>query len=191
MNEPYKIPAASIEGIDLKRIAARSQTAAYEIMRIGRLLDEGLETGDDLVRLCELLHTYGESAKSEELLRCNIVGKDDAFYQAYHRLHGFSVEKEFERRVSAFSDQFGVRLTSGRELGFLRRDCTSLPESLPADLDPAVFRFLSNPCSLEFRYTSKGCTADIYSNADGFPEQEYLILGFNNGLWRRIIDGKN
>src|SRR5438105_882710 len=124
MNEPSKIPAASINGIDLKRIAVNSQSAADEIMRIGLLLDEGADTTTDLITLCELLDRYGESEKAEELLRCNIVEKGDACYEAYRRLYGYAADHSFDRCMAGFSTRFGVRLTLQRQPGFLKQEYT-------------------------------------------------------------------
>ena len=185
MAEAHKIPAASIDGIDLNRISADSPAAADEIKRIGQLLDQGKDTDSDMVRLCDLLYEHGERTKSEELLRCNVVDMDDSIALAYRRLYGFAADQEFEASIMEFGEQFHLHLAPTRELGFLRREYTSLPTDKRAKTDPEIARFLATSCTVEFQYSSDGCTADIYSNSDDLPEEDYLLLRFTNGEWRQ------
>src|SRR5262249_20146710 len=66
MAQDHRIPAASIEGVDVDRICAQSSDAASEIVRIDELLGEGRETPADLIRLSDLLAQYGEKGKAED-----------------------------------------------------------------------------------------------------------------------------
>ena len=183
MSEPYRIPAASIEGIDLKVIEPVSPSDAMEIARIEDLLDRGKEQRSDLIRLAELLSAHGESKLSEELLRCNILDAGDDCHQAYRRLHGFGADKEFEESVSAFALQFGVGLTYIREVHFLKVEFESSPFRIPSDIDPAIGTFLLTPCVIQFQFSPDGSIADIYSKAEDFSGPDYLLLQFKDRLW--------
>jgi len=84
-----------------------------------------------------------------------------------------------------FGEQFHLHLAPTRELGFLRREYISLPTDKRAKRDPVIARFLATSCTVESQYSSDGCTADIYSNSDDLPEEDYLLLRFTNGEWRQ------
>jgi hypothetical protein len=183
MSEPHIIPAASIAGVDLSRIAQISAEAANEIERIGNLLGQGADTTPEFISLCKLLNQYGESRKSETLLRCNFFQEGDEIYRVYRELFGFSADTAFESSLRDFATQFGVRLEAVKNLGFLRRQYTTFPTTIPSDVDPAISRFLVTSCQVEFRYDSDGIGADIVSNAVDFPSEEYLLLQFGDGRW--------
>jgi len=184
MGEPHKIPSASIEGIDLKAIESVSPSAAMEIERIGDLLDRGMDDTSDIIRLCELLFTHGETKHSEELLRCNIVEEGDDCYQAYRRLHGFAADKDLEESISAFSQQFGVSLTLIRKVQFLKKEFESSPLRIPIHIDPAISEFLRTCCVVQFEYCPEGSIADVYSKAPDFSGLDYILVQYSDGLWK-------
>jgi hypothetical protein len=181
MSEPFKIPSASIEGIDLKAIERLSPSAAKEIEHIGHLLDQGKEGTEDLIKLSELLFANGEVTHSEQILRCNILEEGDDCYQAYRRLHGTVADKEFEESISTFSHQFGVSLSQIRKIHFLRKEFESSPVRIPIDIDPSILVFLRTPCVIEFKYWPSASIADIYSKE--FDTPAYLLLYFKDRTW--------
>src|SRR5262245_23173665 len=97
--EPHKIPAANIDGLDLRRISERSSDDVLEIVRIGKLIGEGRETDADTIRLGELLYTHGETRRSEELLRHNIVRRGDAIHETYLRLYDLHAERTLDSAI--------------------------------------------------------------------------------------------
>jgi hypothetical protein len=183
--DPSKIPAASIDHLDLSSVVKASPVDAEEINRIGNLLAVGDENEQDFIRLCELLRKHGFAEESEELLRANVVEKGDAIHQAYTRSHGHTASDVLSRAIADFSQQLGVTLELVREPGFLRFEYLSKPDAVPNDLDPAFMRFLRNPCLVEFKYDPQGCVADVGCEA---PElfYDYLLMRHSAGRWVAI-----
>lgn len=182
-SERHRIPAATIEGIDLASVAKDSPADADEIKVIGHSLAVGTETTEDIIRLCDLLYKHGKLAESEELLRCNVLEANDKLYQAYTRLFGLAADEQFKLSLSVFETQFDVKLKTSKQLGFLKLECSSIPAKANATLDSDISLFLSHPCVIQFSYDSTGCIADVCSSNDDLSERSYLILEVKNGIW--------
>jgi hypothetical protein len=108
------IPAASIRSIDLHSLHSTYPVQYDEIVRIGTLLESGLETAADFLSLCKLLIDVNELELSESLLRANTslgYGEEhDQLNDLYERHFGKRAREVLEASKVAFESQFGVRL---------------------------------------------------------------------------------
>jgi hypothetical protein len=116
MND-YGIPAANIGDTDLVAIALTHPEQAKEIGHLAHLMENGRDTHEEFVRLCQLLCDVGENSVAEILLRRNMDGPSDV--AIYRRLFGPGKENEFAAAVSAFQLQFNLTLSLVTEDDFL------------------------------------------------------------------------
>jgi len=123
MNE---IPAGTTDGVDLRRLRATNPDAAAQIETIGAKLRTGDMTFGELLALCQLLYDAGERGPAESLLRANVTEGDDG-YKLYRRLFGDRSEVTFERAISRFVEQFGIKLNFQRSPRFLCREFSVMP----------------------------------------------------------------
>ncbi len=184
MDQPFKIPAATTDDVDIALVASLSPEAADEIKRIGALIDTGHETDDDIIRLGELLHQFGQPALGEEKLRKGVFEEGDAIYKTYRRLFGYAADEEFMHSIEAFARQFNVQLVELKRPDFMKRVYSSIPSGLPVSTDPAISRQLSTPCRIEFKYEQGGSLADMGSESPDLPDDLYLLMKFEGGVWR-------
>lgn len=104
MNDPSKIPAATIQDVDL---SSADPTVAAEIIRLGNLMEWGKETPEQFVELIGLLVRAGHSEKTEYLLRRNLEVVADS-PGLYLELFGSVRPDEFAAAVESFQRQFEV-----------------------------------------------------------------------------------
>jgi hypothetical protein len=183
MSDEHAIPAASIRGVDLEAIAARFPEEAREIARLGDLMERGEETEGEFRRLCELLHTVGETKEGEYLLRRNL-----AYYEGletYQRLFGTAIPDNFSRAIASFAEEFGLHLTLRRERAFLDQEC----QSVPLLGDHSRFTILNGCCDVRFDYWHRDfVTAEIVATGaqkvNYFDLNTCIFLRWQNDRWR-------
>src|SRR4051794_32325962 len=111
------IPAASIGDTDLLALAQTNPALAKEIACLEDLMNRGVETKEEFLRLCQLLFDAGSVEASEYLLRRNLD-----YYEGqalYLRLFGTTRQEEFRTAIEAFKSQFDVDLVLIAEKSFL------------------------------------------------------------------------
>jgi hypothetical protein len=177
-----KIPAASIDDIDIEDIQRRFPLAAGDIARLGHLLATGNESESDFLTLVNLLNSVGQQRKAEELLRINVVTEGDEIHHTYVHLFGHQANDDFRAAISAFSQQFDVSLAHKSPAHFLKLVYSSRPMAKQQISDPNIAIFLRESCEIEFDYQREGTMADITSE---IPElfEYYLILQYTNVGW--------
>jgi hypothetical protein len=176
------IPAASIHDVDLAEIRLRFPGVADEIARLGSLLARGQESQDDIILLAKLLKTVGKSEKAEELLRQNVVDENDLVHRAHVDLFGRRTRDEFERAISEFAEQFGVKLSETGPPRFLKSTYLSRPSSRQEIPDARIAALLRGPAEIEFKYESDGTRADISSDLPELSDK-FVILRHTNTGW--------
>jgi hypothetical protein len=171
-DEPFAIPAATVQDVDLSRL---SSATAAEIRWLGHLMDCGDETPEQMAQLIGLLHDAGFLAKSEYLLRRNMNAVANGL-ALYHELYGTEKPDDFAAAIEAFGEQFSLDLDLVKERGFLDRGYRTVPSLVRFD----EFQLLSEPCEVRFDYANKDAVEADVSSLGG---DEYLILRWVNGVW--------
>ncbi len=177
----YAIPAASIGDTDLVAIAQTDPGAAKEIERLVAQMDQGEETREEFLRLCQLLFDVGSTASAEYLLRRNLDHYEGQVL--YARLFGTTKQEEFKAAIEAFKRQFDLELVLAVQKDFLVSSYYSAGG--PPRFD--AFALLSKPCEIKFGYIEREkIEADISlldPAQDVFAADECLFMFFVNGVW--------
>jgi hypothetical protein len=172
MDDPTKIPAATVQDVDLSNA---DPALAAEIRRLGDLMKLGHETPDEFTRLVRLLVEAGRRAKAEHLLRRNYEAAPGGL-GLYRELFGTQKPDEFAAAVEAFGTQFGVRLELIEGRHFLEGDYRMSPGPPRAD----GFALLGEPCEVRFDFADPDFVAADVSSAS---DQRYLLLRWVRGVW--------
>jgi hypothetical protein len=148
MGDPTKIPAATVQDVDL---SDADPALAAEVRRLGDLIELGRETPDEFARLVRLLVEASQRAKAEYLLRRNYEVAVGGL-GLYRELFGTGKADEFAAAVEAFGTQFGVRLEFIASRHFLEGDYRVNPGPPRAD----EFALLGEPCEGAIRFRGPG-----------------------------------
>jgi hypothetical protein len=178
-DEAERTPAASISDVDLDSIPERE---AEEIARLGEKMEQGEDTEEDFLRLCQLLYTVGHRAKSEYLLRRNLE-EGEPGHDLYIGLFGTVKQEEFESAVEAFKSQFDVEISFVEKCDFLDWEFHS--QGGPPRSD--AFALLERPCEVRFSYSDETrieCNVVLLDpTRTVFKADERLFMYYLNGVW--------
>ncbi len=181
-----QIPAASIGEVDFETLSKMHPKEAAEILRIEALMDQGLESHGDFLKLCELLNAFGDSSQAEFLLRRNIntdYGSEDI--DKYFELFGMSKWDELSKSVEHFEQQLQLELIE------IEADEDFMVLTYRTEGSPDGAKqcgLLAGPCYVDIQYTNKDfVVADIMqSGADeddlGNEEMRQAMV-FSEEVW--------
>lgn len=173
------ISAGSLSGVRIERIRIRSPETAEELMHLGSLMDRGIDSDSDFLRVCQLLLDSDEREKAKTLLLANCEEGDPA-----HRLFDREFpqcEREFAKSVTAYSAQFHCSLRKIRRARHLSW-VYSCSMATPLESGPATENGNDRGRSeVQITYESDGgIVADVYPLND--PSKS-VPLRFFCGKW--------